>query len=830
MTNTTQKSPARNRAGILKANNKNNSTKNILLEAALKYAVKGIYVFPVEPEGKKPHAGLAIHGYKDASIDPDVINSWWQAASSANIGINLEKSNLVAIDIDVSADKNGDKEFEQFRKEHGNYPITPIAISGSGGQHVFLKAPPSTNFKSKLEGYKHIDIKHKGYVVAPPSVHESGKNYTWAKRKSGDTYTLLDNEVAEIPESWLPFMIQEHKPIIEGLDNCCDDVSIITRFKKYLLGSAPIAIEGEGGDNTTFEVACKGRDYGLSEEKTFELMAEHWNDRCSPSWEPEDLREKVNNAYKYAKNSIGCSSAEADFKDIDLTKYTPKNEGELKQQEKESIEAIRNEKKLKVFEKNRLITEKVYNYCNEVGTFYKNSGSLYFFHKSKNQLIELEKGSRDLKVLVNDLGVNPADNLYNYVSEHLILKAHKDGIETEINHFSYYDQFNNIIYLYSNDNRIYKITKDEIEQVCNGTDGVLFLSNSEHEPFKKVDIDHDKDYLNDLFLGNINFEDSVLTGEEQKYLLRRWVFTLFFESIMPTKALLAIIGEKGSGKTFTLKSLGKLLFGKNFEVMPMPEHEENFEVAITNNHFIAIDNADTKKRWLNDKLACLATGQKIRKRKLYTTNEVVEIPTKCFVGVTSRTPHFTRDDIADRLLIIKVTRLSKFKDEARILTDLLGQRNEFMSYMMYKIQRLLAILEETKNYDKPCKLRMADFGIFISRIAYYNNKTDELESIIDKLNEEQNNFVLENNPLFEALEILLDQNNGRIENIGSRELLAKLNLIVTMNDIKDFYFKNPRSLAQFLKNLKSNLAGCIEIETRKGHQSKMFYTFTKVIK
>ena len=70
-------------------------------------------------------------------------------------------------------------------------------------------------------------------------------------------------------------------------------------------------MEGQLGDNTTFQAACELRDLGLSERTALELMEECYNPRCDPPWEPEDLRAKVASAWYSAQNQIGTRHPEA---------------------------------------------------------------------------------------------------------------------------------------------------------------------------------------------------------------------------------------------------------------------------------------------------------------------------------------------------------------------------------------------------------------------------------------------------------------------------------------------------------------------------------------
>ena len=108
-----------------------------------------------------------------------------------------------------------------------------------------------------------------------------------------------------------------------------------------------------------------------------------------------------------------------------------------------------------------------------------------------------------------------------------------------------------------------------------------------------------------------------------------------------------MIGEKGSGKTSVLRRIGQLLFGPKFQVLGMSHEPKDFDAAVTGDAFVGIDNADANIAWLDDKLAVVATGGTLKRREYYTTNKLVEYPITAFVGITSRTPHFRREDVAD---------------------------------------------------------------------------------------------------------------------------------------------------------------------------------------
>lgn len=100
--------------------------------------------------------------------------------------------------------------------------------------------------------------------------------------------------------------------LYESIGHFDDSEASEARYIQYLHNTPP-AIEGKGGDHTTFVVACKGRDFGLSPQAVYQLMRNHYNNRCMPSWNDKDLIDKVNNAFRYGKNPQGCQHPSADF-------------------------------------------------------------------------------------------------------------------------------------------------------------------------------------------------------------------------------------------------------------------------------------------------------------------------------------------------------------------------------------------------------------------------------------------------------------------------------------------------------------------------------------
>lgn len=95
-----------------------------------------------------------------------------------------------------------------------------------------------------------------------------------------------------------------------------DRPEAIAAATKWVTEYPDPAVEGDGGDATTYNVACRMLDFGLSVDAALDLMLDHWNDRCSPPWDADELRRKVENAERYRQAPVGSASAELEFDDV----------------------------------------------------------------------------------------------------------------------------------------------------------------------------------------------------------------------------------------------------------------------------------------------------------------------------------------------------------------------------------------------------------------------------------------------------------------------------------------------------------------------------------
>ncbi len=156
------------------------------LESALHLAARGMYVFPVAVGDKRP---ATAHGYKDATLDPEVIKAWWKERPTSNVAVACGLSGLIVLDIDPLS--GGERSLEELIAKHGALPPTLTVKTQRDGRHYYFRATPVRTRHGNPVG---VDIQsHGAYVVAAGSKTDKG------------TYDYIsdpDAEIAEAPK-WL---------------------------------------------------------------------------------------------------------------------------------------------------------------------------------------------------------------------------------------------------------------------------------------------------------------------------------------------------------------------------------------------------------------------------------------------------------------------------------------------------------------------------------------------------------------------------------------------------------------------------------------------------
>ena len=261
------------------------------LDAALRYAAVGWYVFPIGTDSKVP---LTSRGHLDATTDEAQIKSWWTAHPAARIGVHCRASGLIVVDVDVADGKPGAATFAALEAAHGALPRTNHQRSGRGGEHIVMRDPspgPTGWTRTHDSGGAcrgklgpGVDVKSNGYIVVEPS-----GDYRWL--------ALDPDKLADVPEAWTTLMrktpeecalvggsVEQWSESTHALDESSSD-----RLRSMLDNLGPRG----AGSNTTFQaikLVCHAFGQSVEDGASYLL---HWNAGCGMPHSSADLQRQI---------------------------------------------------------------------------------------------------------------------------------------------------------------------------------------------------------------------------------------------------------------------------------------------------------------------------------------------------------------------------------------------------------------------------------------------------------------------------------------------------------------------------------------------------------
>lgn len=178
-------------------------------QIALQYLEKGLSVIPlVSPPMchgnlteediiyKCKRSPVKWKEFQNRRPTVDEVNAWWDRWPEANIAIVTGKiSNLVVFDVDK-------QDATEYAEEEGGFPITVKAFTGKG-YHVYVQYP-DFEVRNSTNTDLGLDIRGDGgYIVAPPSIHGSGRQYEWE-----EGYSIHQIDPAPC-ESWMEYYLKQ---------------------------------------------------------------------------------------------------------------------------------------------------------------------------------------------------------------------------------------------------------------------------------------------------------------------------------------------------------------------------------------------------------------------------------------------------------------------------------------------------------------------------------------------------------------------------------------------------------------------------------------------
>lgn len=231
------------------------------LSAAKRYRELGLHPIPVEPRGKRPL--VPWKDYQERQPTEQEIAQWWAANPDANVALVLGRG-MIAVDVDG---EEGEHALEEAGIELPS--AAPISTTGKG-RHIFLAAPGPVG--DRVGMLPKVDIRGVGYVVAPPSIHPTGKRYKWQ--------TSMGDELPPAPDNLLALIGRSSRELQRARDS------------QHGLANALVGV-GEGQrDQTCTRLAGYFLGKGVPAEAVESLLLT-WADRCTPPFPADQVTKCV---------------------------------------------------------------------------------------------------------------------------------------------------------------------------------------------------------------------------------------------------------------------------------------------------------------------------------------------------------------------------------------------------------------------------------------------------------------------------------------------------------------------------------------------------------
>lgn len=247
-----------------------------------------------------------------STLDAEKASSWFKD-ENVSFGLCAGLSGMVVIDCDVKSKDNKGKKidglsaFRQLCADNGfDLRTCPAVRTPSGGYHYYFLADAEHLVGNQTgELPLGIDVRGTaGFVFGPGATRPDGTRYVQDAEHPDlyDAYAL--GTIPQIPK-WLLRILGDpiKKNAGEGDSAEPTDSKIIKIAVEYATTVEP-AIEGQGGNDRTYKVACHLADIGCDEQVALDILSTYFDPRCEPPW-GDELEEPVHNAFNYKRDKRG---------------------------------------------------------------------------------------------------------------------------------------------------------------------------------------------------------------------------------------------------------------------------------------------------------------------------------------------------------------------------------------------------------------------------------------------------------------------------------------------------------------------------------------------
>ena len=429
--------------------------------------------------------------------------------------------------------------------------------------------------------------------------------------------------------------------------------------------------------------------------------------------------------------------------------------------------------------------------------------------------------------LSTKMGFDRSEGIFSAVIKKMEDYAANKGQRIQFRKFTHFDPKTGKLYVNRFNGKVYVLDGKDIRLKDLGTDGIFFRDPPDCLPFNLEK--SPGNLANEKLFDKKNFsrQDTSLTPRDQKYVLRWWFYSIFFRSLLPTRSILVVYGPPNSFKTETLRAFLIFLFGPDADVNSPAQDVRNLRVAANHSHILFIDDFDESNKNLESELNRMATGTRVIERELYTNNRPVSSTPDAFIGITTKKPHFSREDFIQRVFVIRLDDTIGNISPQVLKDDIIKHRNQIWYEVLNELNKIVKYLNKNKN-SKPhvVNFRNAAWSEFLFK-ANPKKKHKKIKRILKKINEDQITFLLEANPLAKALSLWLKKSSNLNRWVESGRIRKELMVIAQNNKLNFKAYENDQYFGSELKNTTSTFRWIYQVRSER-KRGRNRYHFSKL--
>lgn len=412
------------------------------------------------------------------------------------------------------------------------------------------------------------------------------------------------------------------------------------------------------------------------------------------------------------------------------------------------------------WQKVRWAAQGIVSHLKENGKLIRDVNFVYWLNNKTHKLVRFETPDWDM-LAHNNYGLNSLESFGKQTLLSVYLIAKEGAPLLEVHKRSHLENGN--WYFNTGGPEVYVISGKgwkSIRVIYNGEEGILFDNSHDHLNLPNL-IEATDEPLDvwDFLVNDVHFEkrDGVVdaTTDQQRELLKVFFLSTFFSELLPTRPILTILADPGSGKSTTARRLLQFFEGLSAEVLgAVADKPDAFRTSLVAHKILVLDNLEeTKANWLTDMLNRVSTGTHIEIRKLHTTNDIHRIVPDCFIIITATKTPFSEETVFSRMLPLHLAKMKYSTPENIMRSRLVDNFVGLWKGMLIYLDQIVAELNKVKTMEVPSETRLADFAMFCQRIKgaeCINGK--ELMAGLGNLVNSQKQALAENTPFIEIIQ------------------------------------------------------------------------------